>query len=166
MSTKNPTQVTCIDIEGKTYQVSSDKLTFRPAVYGVIIKDDEILLSKQWGGYDFPGGGIDLGEGTEAALQREVMEETGMMVSVGGILHCQHSFFKLPFEGAFVHSIHMYYQCFLTGGELSTAFFDEHEKKYAEMPEWVPLAKIPELTIYSSVDPQRVLAGVRTTREK
>ncbi len=166
MSTKNPTQVTCTDIEGKTYQVSSDKLTFRPAVYGVIIKDDEILLSKQWGGYDFPGGGIELGEGTEAALQREVMEETGMRVSVARILHCQHSFFKLPFGGAFVHSIHMYYQCSISGGELSTAFFDEHEKKYAEMPEWVPLAKIPDLTIYSSVDPLQVLASVITTQEK
>ncbi|PIR62417.1 MAG: NUDIX hydrolase [Candidatus Pacebacteria bacterium CG10_big_fil_rev_8_21_14_0_10_42_12] len=158
---KSPTTITCEDIEGKTFEVSSDELTFRPAVYGVIIQEDKILLSKQWNGYNFPGGGIELGENTEDALKREVKEETGIEISVGKILHCQNSFFKLPFKGNFVHSIHVFYECKVIGGELSTKYLDENEKKYAEMAEWVPLTKIPDLKIFSSVDAKKVLEAVK-----
>jgi len=130
-------------------------------VYGVIIQEDKILLSKQWNGYNFPGGGIELGENTEDALKREVKEETGIEISVGKILHCQNSFFKLPFKGNFVHSIHVFYECKVIGGELSTKYLDENEKKYAEMAEWVPLTKIPDLKIFSSVDAKKVLEAVK-----
>lgn len=149
--------VKCEDIEGNKYQVSTSDLTFRPAVYGIIIKDRKILLSKQWDGYDFPGGGIELGEDIQDALVREVKEETGMDVKPSKILYCSNSFFKLPFKGNFVHSIHMFYLCDITGGELSTKFFDENEVKYADKPEWVDLDKFPSVKIYSSVDAMEVL---------
>lgn len=152
-----PTQVTCEDIEGKNYQVNISDLSFRPAVYGVIVKDGKILMSKQWDGYDFPGGGIELGEPTEDALVREVKEETGLDVKMGKILHCEHSFFKLPYKGNFVHSIHMYYECHVVGGELSTDYFDEQEKQYADKPEWVDLSTIKDAKIYSSGDVNKVL---------
>jgi 8-oxo-dGTP diphosphatase len=149
--------VICEDIEGNKFEVKTSELTFRPAVYGIIIKDKKILLSKQWDGYDFPGGGIELGEDTQNALIREVKEETGMDVKPLKIQYCSNSFFKLPFKGNFVHSIHMYYKCDITGGELSTEFFDENEVKYADHPEWVDLDKIPNIKIYSSVDAMEVL---------
>lgn len=154
---KSPQQVICEDIEGKTYQVDTDQLTFRPAVYGVIVQEGKILMSKQWDGYDFPGGGIELGEPTEQALVREVKEETGIDVRMASILHCEHSFFKLPYKGNFVHSIHMYYECKVIGGELSTEFFDELEKQYADKPEWVDLNEIKNVKIYSSSDISKVL---------
>lgn len=150
--------ITCQDIEGNTYQVHVSELSFRPAVYGVIVKDDTILMSKQWDGYDFPGGAIELGEATETALLREVKEETGLDVQMGKILHCEHSFFKMPYKGNFVHSIHMYYECTVAGGELSTDFFAEQEKQYAGMPEWIDLGKITQLKIRSSGDASKVLA--------
>lgn len=154
---KLPTQVTCFDIDGKSYQVATSELSFRPAIYGVIIQDNKILLSKQWDGYDFPGGGVELGESNEAALVREVKEETGVDVRVGEIVSCHSSFFKLPFGGKFVHSIHMYYECQIIGGELSTKFFDDNEKKYADQPEWVELNKVPSLKIYSSIEATEIL---------
>lgn len=154
---KTPKQVICEDIEGKTYQVDTQELTFRPAVYGVIVQNGKILMSKQWDGYDLPGGGIELGESTEAALVREVKEETGLNVKVGSILGCEHSFFKLPFKGNFVHSIHLYYECEVVGGELSTEFFDEQEKQYADKPEWIDVGRLKDLTIYSSCDISKVL---------
>lgn len=152
--------VICEDIEGNKYKVSTSDLTFRPAVYGIIIKGKKILLSKQWDGYDFPGGGIELGEDTQRALIREVKEETGMDVNPSKIQYCSNSFFKLPFKGNFVHSIHMYYQCDVIGGDLSTDFFDANEVKYADHPEWVDLDQIPNIKIYSSVDAIKVLKGL------
>ncbi|MBD3250026.1 MAG: NUDIX domain-containing protein [Candidatus Pacebacteria bacterium] len=155
--TKTSKKITCQDIKGKTYSVPLSKLRFRPAVYGVIIENDQVLLSKQWDGYDFPGGAVELGEGLETALIREVKEETGLDIKPGKIIHAEHSFFKLPYSGDFVQSIHLYYQCQVKGGELSTKFFDEHEKKYADLPEWIKLSQVSQYKIYSSVDPKAVL---------
>ncbi len=152
-----PHTITCKDIEGNTYQVPANELAFRPAVYAVIIKDGQILMSKQWDGYDFPGGGIELGEPTESALIREVKEETGVDVVVNNIIQCQDSFFKLPFSGTFVHSIHLYYQCQIMGGELSAEFLNEQEKQYAGEPEWLELNKIKNVKIYTSADVDKLL---------
>ncbi len=84
MQNKNK-KIVCQDINGKQYEASIKELSFRPSVYGVIIQDNKILLSKQWDGYDFPGGGVDLGETIEEALTREVKEETGLNVEIDRI---------------------------------------------------------------------------------
>ena len=143
-------QITCHDVQGNTYQVPATDLTFRPAVYGVVVKDDKVLLSKQWDGYDFPGGGIELGEGTKAALIREVKEETGLQVKVGEILHADHSFFKNPFGDNFFHSIHLWYRCQVVAGELSLDHLAEVEKQYVGQPEWVEIEKLVQIQMYGA----------------
>ncbi|MDA1079835.1 MAG: NUDIX domain-containing protein [bacterium] len=152
-----PNTVVCHDIDGKAYPIPSDQLTFRPAVYAVIIQNDQILLSKQWDGYDFPGGGINLGESNVAAVTREVREETGLDIEAGRVLFANNSFFKLPYKEKFVHSIHMYYSCKVIGGELSVQNFDEQEKKYASLAEWVPLDSFAKLKFYTSANAQDIL---------
>ncbi len=150
-------QVTCVDIKGNEYIVDTNELSFRPAVYAFIVKNNKVLLSKQWDGYDFPGGGIELGENTEDALIREVKEETGLEVSVKELFFTSNSFFKLPFKDKFVHSIHLFYKCVVVGGELSTEFFDDNEKKYAELAEWIDLDDAKNLKIYSSINSSIVI---------
>ena len=54
--------------------------------YGVIIKDNKIILVKKArGGYkgklDLPGGGIEHTELPEEALKREIMEEAGINIT-------------------------------------------------------------------------------------
>ena len=68
--------IKCRNVHGKESDAPIDKFKFRPSVYGVLIEDDKILLSRQWDGYDFPGGGIELDETIEEALRREFIEET------------------------------------------------------------------------------------------
>jgi ADP-ribose pyrophosphatase YjhB (NUDIX family) len=57
-------------------------------VYGIILTDDgKIVLSDEYirGGYytKFPGGGLELGEGTRECLKRELMEEMQLKASIG-----------------------------------------------------------------------------------
>lgn len=146
--------VTCLDVDGNEYEVPVDKLKWRPTVNGIVIKDGEILLSKQFGDrYDLPGGGLDLGEVPEAGVIREVKEETGIDVKNPRLVDFVNSFFHdAHAEKDYYHCIILYFVCEYIGGVLSAAGFDEWEKQYAEMAEWIPLAKLDGLKIASSVD--------------
>jgi 8-oxo-dGTP diphosphatase len=145
--------VTCIDVDGKTYEIPVSELEWRPSVYGVVIKDDKILLSKQFGGYDLPGGGLDLGEEPESGVIREVKEETGIEIKNPKILGIKNSFFQSAHaENKSYHAILLYFVCEHVGGRLSTDGFDENEKQYAEIAEWVPLESLDELKLASTVD--------------
>lgn len=149
--------VICVDKEKNKFEVPVEKLFFRPSVYGVIIKADKILLVHQWDGYDFPGGGIDLGEDLSEALVREVREETGLDVHVGDIVACENSFFK-RYEEHYWHSLLIYQACEVVGGELSIAGLDEAEKTWThDLPEWVPLADISKIKFYNSVDSLKII---------
>ena len=57
-------------------------------VYGILIDQEHgVLVSDEWirGGFytKFPGGGLEMGEGTRDCLKRECMEELGLEVEVG-----------------------------------------------------------------------------------
>ena len=153
---KNKT-VICKDINGNEEEVPTDKLSFRPSIYAVIIEDEKILLSKQWDGYDFPGGAIEFGETFEEALKRETKEETGLIVEPRELITCENSFFKLPSNGKYVQSILMYFFAKRVSGELTTKYFDETEKKYADMPEWIPVAQVKNLKFYNSADSIKII---------
>ena len=146
--------VTCFDVEGKKYEVPVDQLQWRPAVYGIVIKDNQILLPKQFGDrYDLPGGGVDLGEKLEDAVIREVKEESGIDVKNPKLLGMQESFFMASHANKLAyHSYMFYYSCEHVGGELSTAGFDEWEKQYAELAEWIDLDKIEDIKQASTVN--------------
>ena len=54
-------------------------------VYGLIVKDNKILLIKKVSGpydglLDLPGGGLEFGERPIETLKRELEEETGIIV--------------------------------------------------------------------------------------
>lgn len=145
---------TCLDVEGNKYEIPVDDLQWRPSAYGIVIKDNKVLMSKQFGHmYDLPGGGVDLGEDLNAAVIREVKEETGIDVSDPKNVGVENSFFHSAHGNKkSYHSILLYYACRLQGGTLSTDGFDEYEQEYAEMAEWVPLSSIDNIKIASTVD--------------
>ncbi len=145
--------IICIDKDKNPYEVPTSDLIWRPSTYAIIIQDARILLVPQWDGYDLPGGGIELGETIEEWLIREVKEETGMDVIAWDLVDCKTSFFntQAPTDN-FIQSVMLYYTAYITGGELSVAGFDEEEKSYARMAEWVPLAELQNINFKSSVE--------------
>ena len=146
--------VICIDVHGKTKDFLAKEVKWRPAAYGIVIKDSKILLSKQFGNrYDLPGGGVDLNETMEEAVIREVKEETGIDVKSPKFIDMKESFFwDSHSEGVPYHCLMFYYFCEYVGGKLSTDGFDEWEKEYAQLAEWISLEKLGEIDVASSVD--------------
>ncbi|NIM34567.1 MAG: NUDIX domain-containing protein [Hydrotalea flava] len=69
------------------YQTLPKPQKFTIRVYGLLIdRHQRLLVSDEYirGNYftKFPGGGLELGEGTRECLQREFLEETGLQITV------------------------------------------------------------------------------------
>lgn len=67
--------------------VYEKKKNTRAGVYGLLIRDKELLMIKKARGpykgkFDLPGGKIEENESLAEALKREVIEETGLMIEV------------------------------------------------------------------------------------
>lgn len=144
--------IVCRDLWGKKKRVPIAQLQFRPSVYGVVFRQKKVLLSKQWDGYDFPGGAIDLGETIDEALIREVWEETGLHLKKGALLLVHDDFFIHPKTKKPFHTVLLYFLCTNARGKISTAHFGAYEKKYAGRAEWIPIAQTKRLKFYNPID--------------
>lgn len=151
-------------MDGGQHEIPASELTWRPAAYAIVLRDNAVLLLKQYNGYDLPGGGIDLGELPEQAVIREVQEEAGVLVENPQLLDVATSFFKRSYakEANCVQSLSLYYGCDYVSGELSSAGHDEHERQYAEGCVWLPISQLDAIDVAATTDwrvfVQRVVA--------
>ncbi|MEQ3625725.1 MAG: NUDIX hydrolase [Celeribacter sp.] len=82
--------------------------TFRPGIYALIHRGDEVLLTFQAqprAEFQFPGGGIDPGEHPRPALHREVLEETGWRIAPERRLGAFRRFTYMPDYGIWAEKI-------------------------------------------------------------
>ena len=93
-------------------------------VGAVIVRDGKVLLVKRKyeplaGRWSLPGGAVEIGETLEACLAREMLEETGLEVTVGPVIEV---FDRITHdEGGRVayHFVLVDYLCWPVGGVLS-----------------------------------------------
>ena len=153
--------ITCRGLFGESIEISPDQLRFRPSIYGLMLKQGEILLCPQWDGWDYPGGGVDLGETLEEALLREIKEETGIVASMGKLLHVSDNFFQPTFaKNQHWHSIKLYYACAYVSGDITAEGFMEHEREYMKEAQWVPIDEAKKLKFYNQADNAALIDSV------
>ncbi len=116
---------------------------FRIAVRGLIEKSGKYLLLErakpargEMGYWELPGGGLDFGESPEAALRREIDEETGLTVEICEPLRIWHHL-----RGDSVQIIGMTSRCKWLSGDVRLS--DEH-LDYA----WLTLDQIRQKKIF------------------
>ncbi len=144
MNTNNANKLTeCITLFGEKVKISTEKLKFRIAGYALIVHDGKILLTtgKNTGKYWFPGGATELGEKLEDAVLREVIEETGVDVSITKYLTSDEIFFYYePLDMAF-HQYSVFFLCSPLSLEIGPEDqLDKEEEN--EKPEWVEIKSL------------------------
>jgi 8-oxo-dGTP diphosphatase len=134
--------LTCRDIYGNLVTIPLEKMIFRNSVYGLIVQEGKLLVvrTRSTGLYAFPGGGIEVGEPIAEALDREILEETGISVEMGDLATVEEDFFYYnPGDEAY-HAFLFFYWCEPLSIDLvtDTNVFDEE----SEAPRWVPIADL------------------------
>ncbi|MCM0648904.1 NUDIX domain-containing protein [Clostridium swellfunianum] len=92
----------------------------RVSARGIVINNDRILLNEFGGGeyYNIPGGGVEPGETVKQAVVREILEESGLNVTVGDLIYALE---YEPNNSNFVYGkkpqISLVFRCFLNGDD-------------------------------------------------
>ena len=103
-------------------------------VKGIVRKNDDFLvLVKQDGTLDLPGGRIENGETIKFALQREINEETGLKVAIHDPVE-KWSFYKTPNQ--LIKGITL--ECDYLGGKVKLC--EEHKRYF-----WAAIGSINRL---------------------
>ena len=93
-------------------------------VGGAIVEEGRVVLIKRRyeplaGQWSLPGGTLELGETLEAAVAREMLEETGLTVEVGPVVDVFDRILLDPDERVRYHFVLIDYLCRPVGGTLS-----------------------------------------------
>ncbi|EKE06988.1 MAG: MutT/NUDIX family protein [uncultured bacterium] len=144
--------VTGEDKDGNKIEMDVASLNLRPSVYGIIVKDNKVLMFKQDFGYTLPGGGVEIGEKLKDAISREIKEETGYQVKMKNIVEVTDSFFKLPGSGKNCQTIRMFFLCEIISEEISEIHLEPTETIFNSKPEWIELSELENIKIGDNAD--------------
>jgi len=89
----------------QTVQAANTVKMISVRVYGILINDQkQVLVSDEYirGDYftKFPGGGLELGEGTRDGLKREFLEELNLKVEIGDHIYTTDIYQQSAFNNA------------------------------------------------------------------
>ena len=95
-------------------------------VGGVIIHEDRALIVQRGnpprqGEWTVPGGTLELGESLRGGVEREVLEETGLVVKAGEVLDVFDSIHRDPEGRTQYHYVLVDFLCTWVSGELKAA---------------------------------------------
>lgn len=114
-------------------------------VGAIVIEGDCVLLIERGrephlGWWSLPGGAVELGERLEDAVRREVREETGLTVDIGGVVEIFERIARDTEARVEYHYVLIDYACRVIGGTLCAG--DD-----ASRAEWFPRGQLKDLRI-------------------
>lgn len=122
---------------------------FNVRVYGIWINDGQLLINEEIirgrSVTKFPGGGLDLGEGTRECLAREWKEELGLDINVLDHFYTTDFYQPSAFDNSQVISI--YYRVLADKVPLEIVNLVEQERTF-----WIPLADLQRDTFTLPID--------------
>jgi 8-oxo-dGTP diphosphatase len=143
---------------GDKKEVAVKELKFRVATYGVIIKDDQILLTPWDDCWDFPGGGMEIGESIRDTLIREVREETGMDIDQGPLVTVADNTVSVGLNPNKPSIIRIYYLGLNPRGDTANTDFTKSEQEHSGPPKWFDVEEAKKLRFYpSSINPVEIV---------
>ena len=127
--------VDCVDLEGKLVAVNAADVTFCPAVYGILIENQRVLLQQHAssGLWHPPGGRLPEGQAPDRAVRAFFRAATGMLPELGPLLSLEEHY-RIDDEGRAWHLSVMYYALTRAPGAMATPGQPEEEQ-----PAWIPL---------------------------
>lgn len=104
-----------------------NQLNFHRAfgVYGICVYENKLLVIQKNGGpylnrYDLPGGKLETGESLQEAIEREFLEETGLLIDVRSQIGTADFMIHTDWrEGTAVHHVAVFYEVEHVGGSIS-----------------------------------------------
>lgn len=140
-------------------------MDMRVAAYAVILDEDRRLLLARWTegrrvSWTMPGGGLEPGEDPEAAVRREVREETGYKVVVDELLGIHSRVIPArrrvtPGATEPLHTLRIVYRARIQSGRLR---FEKNGS--TDMAAWYALDEVAGLQRVRLVDIALGMAGV------
>lgn len=140
-------------------------MDLRVAAYAVVFDDERGLLLARWNegrkpAWTLPGGGLEPGEDPEAAVRREVSEETGYGAEVDDLLGIHSRVISLRQRlsadaDAPLHTLRIVYRAHVVSGRLA----DEVDGS-TDRAAWIPLHQVAGLQHVRLVDIGLEMAGL------
>ncbi|WP_242928997.1 NUDIX domain-containing protein [Pontibacter vulgaris] len=123
----------------------ADKL--RARVCGICIQDNKLLLVRHQATINNqafwapPGGGVQYGETLHDCLKREILEETGLQVTIKRFL-CVNEFLQKP-----LHAVELFFEVSIDSGNLRTGSDPESapDKQLIEQVQFLSVQEIKNI---------------------
>lgn len=149
MKTMNPIQMITNDVSFQT----TDNKRFRLRAAAIFVENNRALFAtNEAKDYYYPiGGAVELGESTEQAVIREVLEETGIRARIDRLVFVQENFFIRDdgtAKGLNCHEITFFFLMKpIEKSNLSGHSFISNNT-FVEHTEWIPIDKLESYNIY------------------
>ena len=119
---------------------------FRYRAAAIIIENDCVLLARNEKSeyYYSVGGGVHVGETAEAAVKREVLEETGVDYEIDRLVIVHENFFRD--QGKECHEVALYYLMKPRGSQELNS--DSYTQGVRETMHWIPISDLDNHVAY------------------